>query len=203
MIVDVSLPTTDHRDIADSSVTFHPNGGILCLSFEDSGEFAGIIDSSALRNILDRHATRLVATLRLEPFHEKERGKKSKSSATSDAKWRVKNATVRITVYGRMEDKDAIADLLSDEALFFQHPTSEECDPGMPYFNPHFLLRPGAEMPKIEELSISESRSASEKSVVLDEVNQGRIWRIFDLANSVGASTSVAASRRLKSELRE
>lgn len=103
-----------------------------------------------------------------------------------------------------MEHKDDIADLLSDEGLFFQHPTPEEYDPVVPYFNPHFLLRPGAEMPRIEDLSVSGcSRPAAGKSALLDEVDKGRIWKIFDLANGVGALASVAASGRLKSTLRE
>lgn len=105
-------------------------------------------------------------------------------------------------VYGKMDDKDVIADLLSDEGLFFQHSTAEEYDPEIPYFNSHFLLHPGAEMPKIEELSVSDTSSAARKRV-LDEVNHSRIWSVFDLANGPGASASVTVSKRLKSDLRE
>ncbi|RYP15859.1 hypothetical protein DL765_005473 [Monosporascus sp. GIB2] len=72
-----------------------------------------------------------------------------------------------------MEDKGDIANPLSDAGLFFQHPALDEYDPGVPYFNPHLLLRPGAEMPKIERLSISDSQRASTKGGLLDEVNQG------------------------------
>ncbi|SPO06912.1 uncharacterized protein DNG_09606 [Cephalotrichum gorgonifer] len=202
VIVDVSLPTTDHQDITGVPVTIRPNGGVLSLYFEESGQFAAIIDSRALRKVLSHYAPRLVATLSLKQSHNSKPGKKSKRPGTSDPKWRVENATVRITVYGNMRHKDDIADLFSGEGLFFQQPTVEEYDSSVPYFNPHLLLRPGAEMPKIEDLSISDPRSAASRPALLDEVNQGKIWRIFDLANGDGASVSVAASGRLKSPLR-
>ena len=155
-----------------------------------------------MKKIFDYHSTKLAATLLPRPSHDKERRKKTKSSGTSGAAWKVEHATARVVVYGKMDNKDVIADLLSDEGLFFQHPTAEEYDPRIPYFNPHFLLRPGAEMPKIEELSVSDTSSATGKSL-LDEVNHSKIWGIFDLANGPGASAFVTASRRLKSELQE
>ena len=204
MIVDVSLPTTDQRVLTSSpTFTIRPNGGVLGLYFDDSNQFAAIVESSALRKVQNLYAVRLVASLQPKPSDDNERGKKPKRSGASGSKWRMVEASARITVYGLMNKKDAIADLLSDEGRFLQHPTAEECEPEVPYFNPHFLLRPGAEMPKIEELTIQETPSAAGKAGVLDEVNQGKIWRIFDLANGVGASASVAASKRIKSVLRE
>ena len=202
MIVDVSLTTTEQEDLTGSPVSIRLYGGVPSLYFEDSNHFAAIVNSSALGKIQNLYSARLVATLQPKPYHDDERGKKPKGSDASGSKWKIQESTARITIYAKIQDKDAIADILSDEELFLQHPMLEEYEPEVPYFNPHFLLRPGAEMPKIEELSISDSPSAAGKGDVLDEVNRGKIWRIFDLANGVGASASVVASKRLKSALR-
>jgi hypothetical protein len=203
VIVEASLSTTDHRETADCPVTIRSDGDVLSLCFEDSGHFAGIIVSGALKKLLDRYAVRLTAILCSKQSHNGKKTKMSKNSGTPASKWRLEDATARVVVYGKMEDKDNIANLLSDGELFFQHPTADEYDPEVPYFNPHFLLRPGAEMPKIEGLSISDSQSAPGRGGLLDEVNQGKIWRIFDLASGAGTSASVAASPRLKSSLLE
>ena len=145
----------------------------------------------------------VTAALRFKQPYGDKKTKISKKSGVPAPKWRLEDAIARIVVYGRMEDKDDIANILSDAGLFFQQPTLDEYDSEVPYFNPHLLLRPGAEMPKIEELSISDSQRAAAKGGLLDEVNQGRIWRIFDLASGVGTSALRTASPRLTSMLRE
>lgn len=204
MIVEANISTTDHRETAGCPITIRSEGGILSFCFEDSGDFAGIIDSRALKKLLDSHAVRLTAMLlRSKQSQNGKQTKMLKRIAASASKWRSADVTARIVVYGRMEDKDDIANLLSDAGLFFQHPTADEYDPEVPYFNPHFLLRPGAEMPKIEGLSISGAQSASGRDGLLDEVSQGKIWRIFDDASGAGALASVTASPRLNSTLRE
>ncbi|RYP62494.1 hypothetical protein DL769_007273 [Monosporascus sp. CRB-8-3] len=203
VIVEASVSTTDHRKVADCPVTIRSDGKVLSLCFADSGCFAGIIASRGLKKLLDRHTVRVTAALCCKQPHDDKKTKISKKSGGSASKWRLEDAIARVVVYGRMEDKDDIANLLSDAGLFFQHPTLDEYDPGVPYFNPHLLLRPGAEMPKIEGLSISGSQRAATKGGLLDEVNQGRIWRIFDLASGAGTSAVAAASSRLRSTLRK
>ncbi|RYP70475.1 hypothetical protein DL771_005412 [Monosporascus sp. 5C6A] len=203
VIVAASLSTSDHQEVVDCPVTIRSDGEVLSLCFADSDRFAGIITSRGLKKLLDRHTVRLTAALCCEqpPGHKKMRiSKKSRDSAS---KWRLEDAVARVVVYGRMEDKDDIANLLSDAGLFFQQPALDEYDPGVPYFNPHLLLRPGAEMPKIEGLSISDPQRAATNGGLLDEVNQGRIWRIFDLASGAGTSVVAAASPRLRSTLRK
>ncbi|KEZ43834.1 hypothetical protein SAPIO_CDS3994 [Scedosporium apiospermum] len=204
VIVEANLSTTDNRKIADCPITIRSEGDILSLCFEDSGHFAGIIDSRALKKLLDRYAVRLTAMLLCsKPSHNGKETKVPKRKGATASKWRLADVTARVVVYGKMEDKDDIANLLSDAGLFFQHLTADEYDPEVPYFNPHFLLRPGAEMPKIEGLSISDSQSASGRGGLLDEVSQGKIWRIFDGASGAGTLASVTASPRLNSTLRE
>ncbi|RYP73408.1 hypothetical protein DL770_007777 [Monosporascus sp. CRB-9-2] len=203
VIVEASVSTTDHREVADCPVTIHSDGEVLSLCFSDSGRFAGIIASRGLKKLLERHKVRVTAALCCEQPHKDKKTKISKKSDDSASKWRLQDAIARVVVYGRMEDKDDIANLLSDAGLFFQHPALDEHDPGVPYFNPHLLLRPGAEMPKIEGLSISDSQRAATKGGLLNEVNQGRIWRIFELANGAGTSAVVASSPRLRSTLRK
>ncbi|RYP01741.1 hypothetical protein DL764_006103 [Monosporascus ibericus] len=203
VIVEASVSTTDHREVADCPVTIRSDGEVLSVCFADSGRFAGIIASRGLKKLLDRHTVRVTAALCCEQPYDGKKTKISKKSGGSASKWRLEDAIARVVVYGRMEDKDDIANLLSDAGLFFQHPALDEYDSGVPYFNPHLLLRPGAEMPKVEELSISDSRRAATKGVLLDEVNQGRIWRIFDLASGAGTSAAAAASPRLRSTLRK
>ena len=204
MIVEANLSTTDNRKIADCPITIRSEGDILSLCFEDSGHFAGIIDSRALKKLLDRYAVRLTAMLLCsKQSHNGKETKVPKRKGATASKWRLADVTARVVVYGKMEDKDDIANFLSDAGLFFQHPTADEYDPEVPYFNPHFLLRPGAEMPKLEGLSISDSQSASGRGGLLDEVSQGKIWRIFDSASGARTLASVTASQRLNSTLRE
>jgi len=109
----------------------------------------------------------------------------------------------RILVYGKMEDREGIGNLMFDSGLFFQYPTADEADDGVPYFNPHLLLRPGAEMPKIGGLSISASNRETAAGEKLDEVSKGRIWKIFDQANDFANVTNIATSQRLMTKLQE
>jgi hypothetical protein len=109
----------------------------------------------------------------------------------------------RIVVYGFMSEKNAVGKHLSNSDLFLQHPLQSEFEQSVQYFNPHFLLRPGAKMPNIEALHISGEEAASQGPTVLDEVSKGRIWRIFDLASGSEQVPEVKPSLRLKSTLRE
>jgi hypothetical protein len=204
VIVEANLSTTDHRETAGCPITIRSEGGILSFCFEDSGDFAGIIDPRGLKKLLDRYAVKLTAMLLCsKQSYDGKQTKGPKRRGAPASKWRLADVRARVVVYGKMEDKDDIADLLSDAGLFFQHPTADEYDPEVPYFNPHFLIRPGAEMPKIEGLSISDSQSAPSRGGLLNEVSQGKIWKIFDGAGGAGTSASVTASQRLNSTLRE
>ena len=126
-----------------------------------------------------------------------------KKPVATETEWRLDDVIARVVVFGKMEDRDGIGNLLSDSHHFFQHPMAGEVDTDVPYFNPHLLLRPGAQMPKIEGLSISESNAGTTAVSQLDEVNRGKIWMIFDKANCIADDAGVKPSGGLKSTLRE
>lgn len=172
----------------------------MSLYFEGSNTFAGIIVSKGLQDLLDRFTVKLTTTLSAKGQPEAKRTKKSRGKAQGRT---LDDAVARIVVYGKMEDKDPIRKLMADSRLFFQHPRAGEAEADVPYFNPHILLRPGAQMPKIEGLPVPDSNTKARPVDQLDEVGKARVWRIFDLANGVEDVTCVKPSRRLRSTLRE
>lgn len=196
-MLEVILSTTYQGKIDCLPVLLSRDGDIISLRFEEHKQFAGIIVSKDLQRLLKEFAVHLTATLTVKQSQTV----KGKNKDTSGPKLRRDNALARILIYGQAEDRNGVGDLMSESGLFFQHPTAEEADTSVPYFNPHLLLRPGAEMPRIEGLSISASESVVEASGKLDEVGKGLIWKIFDQANGFSGVTKVTESRRLKSKL--
>lgn len=130
-------------------------------------------------------------------------GRRGKASRTAAVKPSTTEGLTRVVVYGLLAGKDLIRKRLSEEALYLQHPTLGEFDPSTEYFNPHLLLRPGAAMPRIGELSLENEDEMSPGQKTLDEVTKGRIWRVFDLASGGEAVSEVTPSPRLKSTLEE
>jgi hypothetical protein len=172
------------------------------LYFEESNNFAGIIISKGLRNLQSKFSVRLTATLCHKRRKDGEEGAlKTKMSGAATRKTKNDGVTARVVVHGKIDDKDEIADTLSDCGVYFQQPTASEIDPDVPYFNPHLLLRPGAQMPRIEALSISDDSTAA--AGAMDEVNQGKIWRMFNQAGGCENVGDVEPSPRLKSVLKE
>ena len=107
-----------------------------------------------------------------------------------------------MVVYGLMANKDAVGKHLSRAQLYLQHPRLVEYDQSTEYFNPHLLLRPGARMPKIEDLCV-DAEESTPGPTALDEVKKGRIWGIMDQANGGPVVPEIVPSRRLKSALKE
>jgi len=159
--------------------------------------------SDALRRLVSEFAVTLTATLC---------GKRPKSTGTgemNEAGSRLmvgaRFCTLRILVYGFLQQKDAVADVLAREALFLQHPSETELDEGAKYFNPQYLLAPGQDMPPLEKLSISTccaGGAASSRSLLRDyEKNQ--VLKIFDTACKSGETmATVNPSPRLTAELK-
>jgi hypothetical protein len=50
-------------------------------------------------------------------------------------------------VYGFIQQKDDIADILAKEGLFLQHPEKTEYNRDVKYSNPQYLLGPGQDFP--------------------------------------------------------
>jgi hypothetical protein len=93
--------------------------------------------------------------------------------------------------------------LLSDAGLFLQQPSAAECIGDIEYCNPHYLVRPGSQMPKLDELSISLDMQNTAMSETLDEASKNRFMRIFDFANDTNISSRITPSPRLRSTLME
>ena len=198
------------RKIATTSVSSYSNsqnaktalvntkasGDILKLYFQDSNKYAGIITLPVLCKLLQDFTVQLKTTLMLSESRSKREFSKRKVKPA-------KEYSARIIVYGIEDEMSAVGSLLSDADLFLQHPSITECARHIRYCNPHYLLRPGSEMPKLEDLSLTTDARSPRQHEQLDEVNTARLLRIFDCADVDGSqvSVSVEPSPRLQSRL--
>ncbi len=113
---------------------------------------------------------------------------------------------VRIVVHGFKKETVVIGDLLSDAELFFQQPSMEKCGRDIEYWNPHYLLRPGAQMPNLEDLSISPEGCSTPAGEALEEAEKNKFMRIFDDASDLGdpgVCYLTTPSPRLRSTLKQ
>ncbi|KAF6783886.1 transcription termination factor 2 (SNF2 family domain-containing protein) [Colletotrichum sojae] len=179
-----------------------PSEGLSRLYFEESNKYAGIVTVPALSKLLTAYTTKVTATLSTPQAPRATTDSRKKGNDTS--KYR-KNLEfpLRIVVYGTMEESSEIGKLLSDAGLYFQHPSTSELNMDVVYFNPHYLARPGAGMPRLDELQISSSNDSDAKSVgILDETSKARLMRVFDSADDEGITPTATASPRLQSSLK-
>ncbi|KAF6829174.1 hypothetical protein CPLU01_08064 [Colletotrichum plurivorum] len=183
-------------------VRLKPFEGLSMLYFEESNEYAGIVTVPALSKLLTGYTTKITATLSTpEPQRETTVSRKKVNDTVSYRK--NSQFLLCIIVYGTMEESSEIGKLLSDAGLYFQHPSANELNVNVAYFNPHYLARPGAGMPQLEELQISCSNDTDAKTAgILDETNKARLLRIFDGAYDEGITPTATASPRLRSSLK-
>ncbi|KAH1283910.1 hypothetical protein KXW05_000765, partial [Aspergillus fumigatus] len=170
-------------------VNIDPFGDVLKLSFKNSGQYAGIVSIAVLATLLEQHTIKLAGTL-LAPSDPKE--------ANSQP-----SAVIRIILYGREDEKGAVGACLSEAGVYLQHPRDTEYDHRIPYVNPHFLVRPGGEMPKLEDLILSDDEEHPQSSEMLTKDEKSEIMRIFDSANIVNGPYQASSSSRLTSALKE
>ncbi|KAH8597908.1 SNF2 family N-terminal domain-containing protein [Bisporella sp. PMI_857] len=111
--------------------------------------------------------------------------------------------SVRITVYGVKSEGDCVGQLLSDAGLYLQHPSAAELYRHLEYRNPHYLLCPGSQIPKLEALSISPEASSVAATDSMDEAHKTRFMQIFNSAKEPNAPLKSTPSPRLKSRLKE
>lgn len=113
-------------------------------------------------------------------------------------------AWLRIVLYGFMSEKQLVAKTLSDGDLYLQHPSLDECDRRVPYFNPHYFLRPGRTMPELASLRIpSPGRlSGTGSQDVLSEHDKRQLLQMFESAHDPKASFGIRPSPRLQSALK-
>ncbi|KAK5987845.1 SMARCA3-like protein-like protein [Cladobotryum mycophilum] len=174
-------------------VTLEAGNTILKLSFKDTGKYAGIIKNDTLARILREFTVKLDAKL-VAPTAEKKTSSKKSFNLPQDC-------AVRIIVYGLAADLSTIGSIVGDSGFYFQHPLSSEYDGNMQYRNPHYLLRPGSQMPILEEVT-GRGDDKKMESDLLDESSKGRFMRLFDEAGDGIIETDIEPSGRLRSMLK-
>jgi hypothetical protein len=87
--------------------------------------------------------------------------------------------------------------------LYLQQPSATECDRGVEYSNPHYLVRPGRKMPILSDFSGTDDVRKAIAPETLDEVKRNQFMQIFDVAIDSGIQPQIKASPRLRSTLKE
>ena len=171
-------------------------GDFFKLYLQDSGEYAGILNLSVLCGMLKNFTLKIEATLQITQPKPNQRSNKKKLKSSKDH-------LVRIVLFGLDREKSDVGALLSDADMFLQHPATTECPTGINYSNPHFLLRPGAKMPQLDELSLHSDAIRSAQVDELDEISMARILQIFNYTetNITDFSLNLDPSPRLRSRL--
>jgi hypothetical protein len=167
------------------------------IKLQSSGKYAGLIRVPVVRELLGDTAVRISATL-----VESKRNLSEPSTEEGSTLWR--SFTARIVLTGLQPDRFRVSKLLSDSHLVLQHPYAEECGE-LEYCNPHYLLRPGASMPKLQNAAGFAPASVKPPGS-LTELNKSRILQIFDSArhdNRQGSRLHNFTSHRLKSSLKQ
>jgi hypothetical protein len=96
-----------------------------------------------------------------------------------------------ITLYGFRQDRDAVGTLLSENKLFLQQPRT--FDPSTVYFNPQYLLRPGAEF----NLAAQGDSKSSIPEKKMSEAIKHQMLRVFDSAAGPATFSEMQGSKRL------
>lgn len=184
------------------SLVVRASGNVISL-YEETDKFVGVFICDGLSSLFGQFSVHTTATFAPEKPKEGNCLKGSKASKAQAQESHIAGRLTRVVIYGLFADKDLIGKHLSEAELYLQHPTLDEYDQSVEYFNPHLLLRPGAKMPRIEELSLQTEGEMSPPPTILDEVSKGRIWRVFDLASGGEVIPEVTSSPRLKATLKE
>ncbi|KAH7359599.1 SNF2 family N-terminal domain-containing protein [Pyrenochaeta sp. MPI-SDFR-AT-0127] len=194
----ITLNENQSNDI--TPLLMKPLGGLIKLSFQDSDEYAGILGLPALRKLLDEVTISLSTTL-----HRSSTGRNGTLRRKTN-KPQLCDCVLRIIVRGSMDQRYSIGNLLSEAGLYLQHPSATEIESDAEYSNPHYLVRPGSQMPTLDRLSINEEENTasapSSASERMNEMEKSRIMQIFDLASDNEIVHEVAQSNRLKSTLK-
>jgi len=201
VILTKAISSARKQDGDDHVFTVSPYGDILKLSYKNTRKYAGIINSEPLAKLIRDFSIYIKAYIHPPSKVASKSGPKQSSSNLSNPNGEV---SVRLLVYGLISEKHDAGNLMSDNDLFFQHPLATEVSGEMssiPYFNPHFLIRPGSQMPDLAQLSLSGS-SDTPPAEILDDVSKARLMAVFDLANGSKTWIDVKPSPRLKSSLK-
>jgi hypothetical protein len=169
----VTVTSASTRDKHDEPipVDLEEFGDMVKIKCQGSGKYAGLIRLPVIRELLGDAAVQTTATL-IEATPDSSGPSKAKKLTS----WH--SATTRIVLSGLKEDRFRVGKLLSDSHQFLQHPYVEECAE-LEYCNPHYLVRPGASMPKLEG-AVSFASTSLNRLGSLTELNKSRVLRIFD-----------------------
>jgi hypothetical protein len=181
-------------------VNFKALGNIVVLHFQDSGKYAAVVNQPVLCRILAEYSVKFDATLTITPTqNDKESGRQKKKSSLFSKQ---QECSIHIVIYGSVDDRSAVGDLLSGAGLYLQQPFASECDKNIEYSNPHYLIRPGSQMPSLEDSSIRSDLPGTTASERLDEVSRSRLTQLFDTADDSGVHFQLEPSSRLRSSLK-
>ena len=197
-MVDALSSFTGDQGSNIAPVKIRPCRDILKLYFQDSNKYAGLLALPALCSLLDNFLVKFSATLMAPP--PKPSPIKVKDTKPSFASH---ECSVRIVIHGLKSEKYAVGELLSNASLYLQQPSATERGTDAEYCNPHYLVRPGCQLPTLEDLAISSDTRTKEASGTLDEVEKSRLLRLFDSTDDFGVAAQVIASPRLRSTLKE
>jgi hypothetical protein len=180
-------------------VTISPWADVMKLSFQDSKKYAGILSLPALCKLQEEFTIEYTAKMEALKCRNNPRagtGKATLPNSTHDC-------LVRIVVYGVKSEGYAVSKLLSDAGLYLQHPKTTELYRHIDYWNPHYLLRPDSQIPKLEALSISADSNNVAATDTLDEAYKSCFIQIFNSADGPITPLNARPSPRLKSILKE
>ncbi|KAI8718206.1 hypothetical protein NCS52_00598800 [Fusarium sp. LHS14.1] len=186
-----------------AAVDMRPRGSFIMLYTVDTGKYAGFVTVPALLKLLTEYSVKINASIVSPKLHSLKKNREEQDSRVevSDSET---EPTLRIIVYGAMNDRTKVGNLLSGASLFFQHPSprdDQQLDLAAEYFNPHFLVRPGCQMPRLEDLVIASDNATP--ATCLDEAAKGQLMGIFDMAGDLGTKPTTTPSSRLRSQLEQ
>jgi hypothetical protein len=184
-------------------VNLKPFGGVFMLQSQNSGTHVGILNNYGLVNALQQLRLKLDATVLISETKDMRESGKPKVKRSAPAK-AAREYSIRIILYGLRDGKVAVGGLLSDAGFFLQHPYAAEIIPEVQYDNPHYLLRPGVEMPKLENLHLDIVDDSSAQTEPGNEISKSRFLQIFETAEADGGTVTpmkTSLSPRLRSPL--
>ncbi|CZR60109.1 uncharacterized protein PAC_10004 [Phialocephala subalpina] len=190
---------TGDKGMKVTPVTLSPFGDVMKLSFQDSRKYAGILALPALCKLQEEFNIDYTANMVASGSRKDQRTTSGKATPLNSAH----DCSVRIVVYGVKSEQHSVGQLLSDAGLYLQHPSAAELYRHVDYWNPHYLLRPGSQMPSLEALSISPDVNNVTRTDSMDETHKSRFMQIFNSANGSSSSLSPTCSPRLKSALKD
>ncbi|RSL98108.1 hypothetical protein CEP52_010470 [Fusarium oligoseptatum] len=185
------------------AVDMRPWGTFVKLYTLDSSKYAGIVTEPALLKLLTEHTLKINASM-IAPEPRSLKGKAKKKDSSMELSSLESTPSLRIVVYGAMRDRTDVGDLLSRAGLYFQHPSPrdiQQLDLDAEYFNPHYLVRPGCQMPRLEDLAISSDDLTP--TACLDEAAKGQLMGIFDMVGDLAIKPTTTPSSRLRSRLKQ